>query len=98
MPKAQLAYGYAVAGRKDEALKILDDMKQDQLQGHYVAPFAFALVYMGLGDNDRAFEWLDKTFDENPYRLSFLTVNPRFDGLRSDPRFTHLLRRMKLAA
>ena len=98
VPKAQLAYGYAVAGRKDEALKILDDMKQDQSEGHYVAPFAFALVYMGLGDNDRAFEWLDKTFDENPYRLSFLTVNPRFDGLRSDPRFTHLLRRMKLAA
>jgi TolB-like protein/DNA-binding winged helix-turn-helix (wHTH) protein/Tfp pilus assembly protein PilF len=97
-PKAQLAYGYAVAGEKDEALKILDEMKQDQSQGRYVAPFAFALVYMGLGDKDQAFEWLNKTFDENPYRLSFLKVNPRFDGLRSDPRFTDLLRRMKLAA
>jgi TolB-like protein/Tfp pilus assembly protein PilF len=98
VPKPQLAYGYAVAGKKVEALKILEEMKQDHSQGRYVAPFAFALVYMGLGDKDQTFEWLNKTFDENPYRLSFLKVNPRFDGLRSDPRFTDLLRRMKLAA
>ena len=96
-PKAQLAFGYAVAGKKDEARKILEEMKQDQSRGRYVAPFAFALVYMGLGDNDKAFEWFNKTFDENPYRLSILKASPRFEGLRSDPRFTDLLRRMKLA-
>jgi hypothetical protein len=51
---------------------------------------------MGLGEKDQAFEWLNKTFDENPYGISFLKVNPRFDSLRSDSRFADLLR-MKLA-
>lgn len=95
---AQLAYGYAVAGKKDESRKILDELKQEQSKGQYVSPFAFATIYMGLGDKDQAFEWFNKTFDENPYRLSFINVDPRFDKLRSDPRFTDLLRRMKLVS
>jgi TolB-like protein/Tfp pilus assembly protein PilF len=93
---AQLAYAYALAGRKDEAKKILEELKEESKQ-HYVSPFDFALIYMGLGDKDQAFEWFNKTFDENPYRIAFIKVNPRFDRLRSDPRFAVLLRRMKLA-
>lgn len=92
----QLAYAYAVAGQTDQAQKILNDLKELSKQ-QYVSPFDFAIIYKGLGDKDQAFEWLNKTFDENPYRLSMLRVNPRFDSLRSDPRFTDLLRRMKLA-
>jgi TolB-like protein len=92
---AALGYAYAVAGQRDEAQKILDDLTV-QSKERYVSPFSFALLYMGLGDNDRAFEWLNKTFDENPYRISFIKVNPRFDSLRSDPRFADLLRRLKL--
>jgi TolB-like protein/DNA-binding winged helix-turn-helix (wHTH) protein/Tfp pilus assembly protein PilF len=95
--RAQLAYAYAVAGNRDEAQKILNDFKELAKQpGRYVSPFNFALIYMGLGDKDQAFEWFNKTFDENPYRISFIKVNPKFDSLRSDPRFTDLLRRMKL--
>ncbi len=93
---AALGYAYAVAGQRDEAQKILDDLTV-QSKERYVSPFSFALLYMGLGDNDHAFEWLNKTCDENPYRISFIKVNPRFDSLRSDARFTDLLRRMKLA-
>jgi len=95
--EAGLAYAYALAGKKDEARKILDELKEASKQRD-VSPFSFALIYMGLGDKDQAFEWLNKTFDENPYRIAFIKVNPRFDSLRSDPRFTDLLRRMKLAA
>ena len=95
-PRFQLAYAYAVAGKRDEAQKILDELKDDQSKGHYVSPFNFALIYMGLGDKDQAFEWLNRTFEENPYRLAFIKHNPRFDSLRSDPRFDALLRRMKL--
>jgi hypothetical protein len=51
----------------------------------------------GLGEQDQAFEWFNKTFEENPYRISFIKVNPRFYSLRSHPRFTDLVRRMKLA-
>ncbi len=93
----QLAYAYAVAGKRAEAQKILDELKDDQSKGRYVSPFSFAVIYMGLGDKDQAFEWLNKTFEENPYRIAFIKVNPRFDSLRSDPRFDALLRRMKLA-
>lgn len=94
---AQLGYAYAVAGKRDEAEKILNELKEQSKNG-YVSSFDFALIYMGLGEKDQAFEWLNKTFEENPYRISFIKVNPRFDSLRSDPRFTELLRRMKLAA
>lgn len=93
--QAQLAHAYAVAGQREEALRILDDLKEASKQ-RYVSPFDFALIYMGLGDKDQAFEWLNKTFEENPYRISFIKVNPRFDSLRADPRFTELLKRMKL--
>jgi len=86
-----------VAGEKDEALKILDDLKEQSKQ-RYVSPKGFAMIYMGLGDKDQAFEWLNKTFDENPYRIAFIKVDPRFDSLRSDPRFADLLRRMKLVS
>jgi TolB-like protein/DNA-binding winged helix-turn-helix (wHTH) protein/Tfp pilus assembly protein PilF len=92
----QLAYAYALAGERDQAQKILNDLKELSKQ-QYVSPFDFAVIYKGLGDKDQAFEWLNKTFDENPYRLSMIKVNPRFDSLRSDPRFDELLRRMKLA-
>jgi tetratricopeptide (TPR) repeat protein len=92
---AQLGYAYAVAGRTDEARKILADLIEVAKQ-RFVSPFDFALLYMGLGEKDQAFEWLNKTFDENPYRIAFIKVNPRFDILRSDPRFNELLRRMKL--
>ena len=92
-----LGYAYAVAGKRDEAQKILNDLKEQSKQG-YVSPKAFAMVYMGLGDKDQAFEWFNKTFEENPYRILWLKVDPRFDSLRSDPRFADLLRRMKLVS
>jgi TolB-like protein/Tfp pilus assembly protein PilF len=94
---APLGYAYAVAGKRDEAQKILDDLKEQSKQ-RYVSPKAFAMIYMGLGDKDQAFEWFNKTFEENPYRITFLKVDPRFDSLRSDPRFDALLRRMKLVS
>jgi len=96
-PQAGLAYAYALAGKKDEARKILEELKEASTQ-RYVSPFAFALIHIGLGDKDQAFEWLNKTADEDPYRIAFLKTNPRFDSLRSDPRFDALLRRMKLVS
>jgi TolB-like protein/DNA-binding winged helix-turn-helix (wHTH) protein/Tfp pilus assembly protein PilF len=92
-----LGLSYALAGKKDEAQKILDQLKDQQSKGTDISPFGIALTYMGLGDKDQAFEWFNKTLDENPYRLAFIKVNPRFDSLRSDPRFADLLRRLKLA-
>ena len=92
---AQLGYAYAVAGKTAEARRVLDELKELSKEG-YVSPFRFAMIYLGLGEKEQAFEWLNKQFDENPYRLTELKTNPRFDNLRSDPRFADLLRRMKL--
>jgi len=92
---AVLGYAYAVAGKRSEAQKIFNDLQELSKQ-RYVSPYNFALISMGLGDRDQTFEWLNKTYDEYPFTLVFLKVDPRYDSLRSDPRFDALLRRMKL--
>ncbi len=58
-----LAYAYAMAGRRDEALKILDEQKRLAAQG-YISPYNFAIIYTGLGDKDKAFEWLEKGYEQ----------------------------------
>jgi len=93
---ARLGYAYAVAGRRDEAQKVIDDLKEQQSKGRYVSPFHFALIYMGLGDKDQAFVLLEKTCEERSDMLWDIKLSPKFDSLRSDPRFDALLRRMKL--
>lgn len=93
-----LGYAYAVAGKRDEAQKILDELKELSKQPQrYVSPFDLTIIYMGLGDKDQAFVWLEKTYEERPDILQHIKVSPRYDSLRSDPRFTDLVRRMKLA-
>ena len=62
----------------------------------YVTPFSRALVYIGLGDFDAAFEWLDRAVDERDLHILHLTVKPVYDPIRADPRFHALLRKMKL--
>jgi tetratricopeptide (TPR) repeat protein len=91
-----LAYAYAMAGRRDEALKILDEQKRLAKQG-YISPYNFAIIYTGLGDKDRAFEWLEKGYEQRTQYVYRLKREPMFDSLRSDPRYAELLRKMNLA-
>ena len=60
------------------------------------APFRIAMVHIGLGETDRAFEWLQKALDARDWQMTLLKVEPTFDGLRSDPRFATLLERVGL--
>ena len=55
------------------------------------------MIYAGLGDKDQALKWLQEAYEERAGWLVYLNVDPRYDSLRSDPRFTDLLRRMKFA-
>ncbi len=87
---ASLAYAYALAGREDEATKILRRL-QRAAKTEFVSAYNFVLIYVGLGKKDEAFEWLDKAYDERSGALPFLSVNPRFNSLRRDPRFAKLL-------
>jgi len=92
---ARLAYGYAMAGRRTEALAILDSLKR-QAHKAYVASDIVASVYVALGDKENAFEYLEKAYQERAGWMTFLKVDPIWDPIRSDPRFDTLLRKMKL--
>jgi eukaryotic-like serine/threonine-protein kinase len=90
-----LAHAYAVAGDKPQALKLLAEL-QELSKRRIVDSFEFAIVYAGLGDKDRAFEFLNKGYDERPSNLESLKLEPRMNPLRSDPRYQELLLRMGL--
>ena len=91
-----LGHAYAVSNNREKARQALADLRELSNR-RYVAPFDTALIYTGLGDQERAFEWLEKAFEDRSYEMSLLKVDPRFDPLRTDPQFARLLRRMGLA-
>jgi TolB-like protein/DNA-binding winged helix-turn-helix (wHTH) protein/Tfp pilus assembly protein PilF len=93
---AQIGYVYAAAGKRDEAIKILEEVKA--LTGErYNLGTHIAAIYAALGNKDEALAWLKRACDEHEQGVIDLKIDPRFDTLRSDPRFTDLLRRVKLA-
>jgi TolB-like protein/Tfp pilus assembly protein PilF len=90
-----LACAHAMAGRRDEALAALDELKE-QSRRRYTSPGDFAVVYAALGEREQAFLWLEKAFDERDGWMLYLKVAPLFDPLRTDPRFQDLVRRVGL--
>ena len=94
---ALLGHAQALAGNRAEAIKIIARL-QEQSARQYVPAFNIALIYAGLGENDLAFEWLDRAFDERSSWLVSLNVEPMLDSLRPDARFAALLRRIGLAS
>ena len=92
---ATLGHGYAASGNKVEARKILEKL-DDLSNERYVDPFFRATIYAGLGENDRTFEWLQRAYDERSPFLVFLKVDPDLDTLRSDPRYSDLVKKVGL--
>jgi TolB-like protein/DNA-binding winged helix-turn-helix (wHTH) protein/Tfp pilus assembly protein PilF len=93
---ASLAHAYAATGKRSEAEKILHDL-QRQSKTTYVSPYLIATVFAGLGQNDQAFEYLNKAYDDHSLDLSWqIKADLRLDSLRSDSRFQDLLRRIGL--
>jgi len=89
-----LGYLYGQLGRKAEARKLLEQLDEFAARGRYVNPVSRALIYIGLGEKDRAFELLDKGYKTHASLLYYLKIEPFYDSLRDDPRFQDLLRRM----
>ena len=88
-----LGYGYAVTGRRADALKILQ--RFDEMERHrYVSRAARVYVYAGLGDKDKAFEWLEKAYQERSDALAWFRQEPESKSLRTDPRFAVLMRKI----
>lgn len=92
---AELGHGYAVAGRREEARRILDELGEASRR-RYVEADLVARIHVGLGDRERALEWLGRAIDEHAVKLVLLKVDPSLDPLRGDPRFDDLLRRAGL--
>jgi TolB-like protein/Tfp pilus assembly protein PilF len=92
---AYLGHAYALTGRKNDAQQILKRLKELSRRG-YVSPYHTALIYVGLGETDEAFAWLEKAYNDHYWMMAFLKVDPRLDPLRSDLRFQDLLRRVGL--
>jgi TolB-like protein len=92
---AFLAFAYAASGRIDRSRRMLQELKGIAEQ-RYIPPMNFALIYTGLNDKDQAFVFLEKAYAEHSQQLVSLKSEPLLDRLRSDPRFTDLMRRVGL--
>ncbi|MGD0295807.1 MAG: tetratricopeptide repeat protein [Bryobacteraceae bacterium] len=90
-----LIRAYSHAGRRKDALRLLEELHQRRKAG-YVPAGAFVNAYLGLGENDQAFVWLEQAYKEQSNILQFLKVHPYFDPIRGDPRFADLVRRTGL--
>jgi len=94
-PLAELGHTYARMGKTTDAERILNDLTRWSKRS-YVAPYYFSIVYAGLGRNDQAFAWLERAYADRSMVLTNLKVDPDFDLLHSDPRYSDLLGRMGL--
>jgi pentatricopeptide repeat protein len=88
-----LANAYARGGRREEAVKLVEELKRS---GESVNSFAVVWAYAGLADNDQAFVWLERACSERRDRLAWLNVDSLLDPLRSDPRFAEIVHRIGL--
>ncbi len=91
--RSNLAHAYALAGRRNDAVAILNELK-DRSKHEFLNPSEIALIYVSLGEQDQAMVWLEKAYEErfDPVILTW----PAFDPLRTDPRFQNLMRRIGL--
>jgi TolB-like protein/Tfp pilus assembly protein PilF len=92
-----LGHALALSGQRDEARKILIDLKELARQ-RYVSAYNIAVIHTGLREKEAALDWLVKAYHNRDVWLVWLKVNPRFDTLRAEPRFTDLMRRVGLTA
>ncbi|MFZ0734817.1 MAG: winged helix-turn-helix domain-containing protein [Candidatus Sulfotelmatobacter sp.] len=93
-PAVALAHAYVAVGKKAEAEKILGDLERKSKVT--ASPYTMATIYAGLGENDKAFEFLERAYSERSFELLWLNSDELLDRLRPDPRFHQLLLRIGL--
>ncbi len=92
---ALLGHAYAITGRRTDAVNELNKL-QAAAHNRYIPPSYIGIVWMGLGDKNQAFAWLEKGFQGRSEHMLYLGLEPLVDPLRSDPRFDSLLKRVGL--
>lgn len=93
--KSILGYALAKSGKPTEARAVLEELLKLSKK-RYVSPYNIALIYNGLGERDEALAWLEQGYEQRDVRMMFLKVEPKWNNLRSEPRFQDVLRRVGL--
>jgi tetratricopeptide (TPR) repeat protein len=88
-----IGHVYGLSGERDKAREIIHEWQQQRK----MLPVPTAVIYLGLGEDDKVFEWLDKGYEERDFLMPWINAMPDFDRLRPDPRFQELMRRIGLA-
>ena len=91
-----LGYVYAMSSKRDEARQALTELKRTAKE-RFISPYAIATIYVGLGEKDQAFAWLDKAYEDRDVSLGWIRFDFMMDPLRSDPRYAALIERHGLA-
>jgi TolB-like protein/DNA-binding winged helix-turn-helix (wHTH) protein/Tfp pilus assembly protein PilF len=94
--KASLAHVYALSGDRTKAEKILNELKQKSTNNN--VSYQIAEIYIGLGDKDQGFQWLENAYEDRSEWLTWIAIEPKLDPIRGDPKFEQLLRRMNLSS
>ncbi len=95
--EAALGLAYAVSGKKGLTQKLAEQFKE-AAKKRYIPPTYFGMLFAGLGDRDKALEWLEKAYEERADGLTWLAVEPMLDEIRNDPKFQELISRIGLPA
>jgi Flp pilus assembly protein TadD len=90
---ALLGHSYAVSGKKDEALRTTEQLKEISKQ-RYVPAYSLSIVYAALNEKEQAFQWLEKSYQAHEGYVTILKIDPFLDNLRADARFADLMRRV----
>lgn len=93
--RAWLGHAYAIAGKISEAQGVINDLRE-RAKSRYISPYDMAMIYIGLREQEQAFAWLDKAFEDRNDSLVWLKFDPRLDSIRTDSRFINLVQRVGL--
>ena len=97
--ESYIGMAYAFSGERDKAEQILNQLLERK-KNEYISPISISLIYFGLGDNNKGFEWLEKAYDDRvawlPFTISYFKFSPLWKFIRSDPRFKAMLKKMNL--
>ena len=88
-----IGYAYAISGDRPKAEQMLSEL-EEMTERQYVSTTAFATIYLGLGEKQKALDWLDKSYEDQESACWYLKVDPIYDSLRNEPRFQALLRKV----
>jgi hypothetical protein len=93
---ASIGFLYGRWGKPEKAVEIVQEFAALDKDGKFASNFAVAVIYVGLGDTEKTFVYLDKAYAERSNWLVWLNNDPRWDSVRNEPRFKELVRKVGL--